>query len=149
LVSAKDARGIVPSCLSAVAAAVAATACCLPTGALLAAIGLAGAARFQPWLMGFSIAALIAGAVLAARAKQCSQRRRKVNFAVLAVSALVVLPVVVAPQTTAALLADTSLLRARPPEGQPPLENLDLARLRDAFNAAAADRRVIAIFSPK
>jgi hypothetical protein len=136
------------SSLSAVAATLAASACCLPTGALLAAVGLAGASRYQPWLMAFSAIALAIGVILAVRAKQCSPRRRRVNLSLLAVSSVIVLPVLVAPQATAAFLADLAFLRAPAPSRQPPLADLELTRFRDAFNAAAGDRRVIAIFSP-
>jgi hypothetical protein len=123
-------------------------ACCLPTGALLAAVVGAAGATLQPWLLGFSALALIAGAVMARRARSCSPRRRAVNLAVLAVSAALVVPVLVAPARTAAFLADSVLPAGRAPEGQAPLGTLDVAALRDRFNRADHATRVIAMFSP-
>ena len=126
--------------------------CCLPTGALLASSGLAGASAFlssaQPYLLGFSVLCLVWGFVRAARARSCPPGRRKLNLAVLSLSALVVLPVLALPQQSAAWLADSFFATPRPPAGQAALENLDTDRLRQLFNAASGRRRLIAIFSP-
>jgi hypothetical protein len=70
------------------------------------------------------------------------------NFAVLAISAAFVLPVVVAPQMTAVFLADSVVARPLAPEGQRPFRTLDLAEFRSRFNEAAGSRRVIGMFSP-
>ena len=66
----------------------------------------------------------------------------------LAASALLVAPALLLPQQTAAFLADSVVPRGRPPLGQRPLEKMDVARLRQRFNDAAGQRRVIALFSP-
>jgi hypothetical protein len=144
----RSTRGIVASSASAVAALLGALACCLPTGALLAALGFAGFSAFQPYLLAFAALALLTGAVLAARARQCPPGRRRLNLLVLALSAAFVLPALLFPAKTAAFLADSLLSRPRPPAGQAPLEKLDVASLRERFNQAAGSRRVIALFSP-
>jgi hypothetical protein len=137
---------------SAVTATVAALSCCLPTGVLLASLGVAGASGFfrqaQPYLLAFAVAVLALGIGLALRARSCPPRRRRLNLLILGLSALLVLPVMVFPQQTAAFLADSVLRPRRAPEGQPPLAALDLAQLRQRFNDAASARRVIAMFSP-
>lgn len=134
-------RSTLASAFSAFLGVAAAMSCCLPTGALLASVGLAGASSFferaQPFLIGLSILCLIWGFAAAARARSCPPRRRRLNLAVLTFSALVVVPVLVFPQ-----------LPARPPAGQPQLAKLDTERLREEFNQAANQRRVIAMFSP-
>jgi hypothetical protein len=144
--------GSVVSAAAAVTSVIAAMSCCLPTGALLASSGLAGASAFfssaQPYLLGFSVLCLVWGFVQAARAKSCPPRRRKLNLAVLSLSALLVVPVLAFPQPTAAWLADTLFSHPRPPGGQPSLEKFDTGRLRQLFNDAAGRRRVIAMFSP-
>jgi len=126
--------------------------CCLPTGALLASAGLAGISAFftraQPWLLAFAALCLVWGFVAALRAKQCPPRRRAFNLTVLALSAVLVVPALVFPQTIAAFLADSVLPRGNPPAGQPALAALDLAAFRRAFNDAAGRHRVIAMFSP-
>jgi len=138
--------------LSAVAGVAAAMSCCLPTGALLASAGLAGASGFfseaQPYLVGLSVLCLLFGYIQAARAKSCSPSRRRINLLVLAASTLLVAPVLLFPQPTAAFLADSVLSYPRPPSVQPPLAKLDTARLRQAFNDEAGKRRVIAMLSP-
>ena len=138
--------------VSAAAGVIAASTCCLPTGALLASAGLSGASAFftraQPYLLGLAALCLAWGVVSAARAKQCSRRRRAVNFGVLVVCAMLVVPALVFPQQTAAFLADAVIPRGGPPSGQPPLARLDLTGLRQAFNDDSGKRRVIAMFSP-
>ena len=140
------------SAVSAAAGVAAASSCCLPTGALLASAGLTGASAFftraQPYLLALAALCLAWGVVAAARAKQCSPRRRAVNLGVLAISALLVVPALVFPQQTAAFLADSVIPRGGPPSGQPPLQRFDLAALRQAFNHDSGKRRVIAMFSP-
>ena len=140
------------SAVSALAGMAAALSCCLPTGALLASAGLAGVSTFftqaQPWLLGLSVLVLVWGFVQALRAKQCPVRRRRLNLVVLAASALLLAPALLLPQQTAAFLADSVVPRGRPPLGQRPLEKMDVARLRQRFNDAAGQRRVIALFSP-
>ena len=134
------------------ASVIAAMSCCLPTGALLASSGLAGTSAFfgsaQPYLLAFSVLCLVWGFVQAARAKSCPPRRRRLNLAVLSISALLVVPVLAFPQQTAALLADGFFSHPRPPAGQPSLEKLDVGRVRQLFNDAAGRRRVVALFSP-
>jgi hypothetical protein len=144
----RHSRGILVSSVSAIAATLSAMACCLPTGALLAAVGFTGAAAFQPYLLAFSAFALIAGAVLAARARSCPPGRRRLNLLVLVFSAALVLPVLLFPGRTAAFLADSVLSRPRPPAGQPGLEKLDVVRLRERFNNHPEATRVVAMFSP-
>lgn len=150
--SGSETRSSLISGASAVAGVIAALSCCLPTGALLAAAGFAGVSGFfstaQPYLLGFAVLCLAWGFAQALRAQQCPPRRRTLNLAVLAVSAALVIPALVFPQQTAAFLADSVVPRGRPPQGQPPLATLDVAALRQAFNDAVAQRRVIALFSP-
>jgi hypothetical protein len=138
--------------VSAVTAILAATACCLPTGALLAAAGLAGAStvfsKAQPYLLAVAVLALAVGLVQAMRAKQCSRSRRRVNLLVLGLSALVVLPPVLLPQYSAAWLTDSLFTSGRTASGKVALRTLAVTDLRRLFNEAVGQTRVIAMFSP-
>lgn len=94
--------------IAAVVSALSTMACCLPAG-IAAAAGAAGlgviVAPLRPWLIGLSIALLIAGFVQLYRSNQACQRRSPVSIALFLISAIVVLGVLVFPQITAGLFA--------------------------------------------
>ncbi len=96
--------------LAAVSAALAALTCCLPLPAILAAAGLAGAAAWldpaRPYLMGASVAVLIAGFVQAYRAPKCATKRNPATLVLLWAATLLVATLLLFPQWIANFLAD-------------------------------------------
>lgn len=104
------ARGPVIASMAAVGSLIAAMSCCLPVGAFLVAAGSAGAARIltglRPWLLGVSIAALIAGFVQAYGRSHCSLRRNPASIVLLWASAALVASLLLFPQAIAGFLAD-------------------------------------------
>lgn len=89
--------------------AVGALACCLPLGGA-AAVGLGGvlgvAAQDQEWMLPFSGGMLALGAGLIWRSRKVCQRTSKASLVILGLSALVVLHVLVVPQTVIGFLTD-------------------------------------------
>jgi hypothetical protein len=89
--------------------AVATLACCLPLGgaALLGIGGLLGAlGRYQQWFLPASAVLLALGGAQMWRSRRACQRTSKLSVVILAVSAVIVLLVVLFPQTVAGLLTD-------------------------------------------
>jgi cytochrome bd-type quinol oxidase subunit 2 len=89
--------------------AVATLACCLPIGgvALLGLGGLLGAVgRYQQWFLPASGVLLVAGGVLIWRSRRVCHRTSTVSVIILALSAAIVLLVLLFPQTVAGLLTD-------------------------------------------
>lgn len=103
-------KGPVLSSLAAIGSLIAATSCCLPVGAFLAAAGAAGAARIltplRPWLIGFSVVALAFGFYQMYARSRCSVRCNWLSITVLWISAAVVALMLLFPQAIAGLLAD-------------------------------------------
>jgi uncharacterized membrane protein YidH (DUF202 family) len=97
--------------ITPVAAAVSALstiACCLPSG-IAAAAGAAGLGvvvePLRPWLIGLSVALLIVGFVQLYRSNLSCRRRSPASIAIFAISAIVVVAIVLFPQISAGLLA--------------------------------------------
>src|SRR5579872_4737306 len=133
--------------IAAIFSVLAASSCCLPVLPLVAAAGLAGGSAFlwaaRPYLLGASLLFVAIGFIQAARAKKCNRRPSLASYVLLWFSAAVVAGSLVLPNLSAA--------GSRAPAGQPPLTDLNArtaADLRNAFNADAADARVIAFLSP-
>ena len=140
--------------LAAIASVLAATSCCLPVIPFVAAAGLAGGSAFlaaaRPYLLGLSVLLVAFGFYQASRAKRCNAPRSVTSRILLWLAAAFVLAPVVFPQTMANAAAD--LLAGSggsPPAGQPALRKLsDIAGIRDAFNAAQSEVRVLLFLSP-
>ena len=132
---------------AAIFSVLAASSCCLPVLPLIAAAGLAGGSTFlwaaRPYLLGASLFFVALGFLQAARARKCDRRPNRAGYLLLWFSALVVAGSIVLPA-----LASGGV---RTPAGQLPLADLNphtAADLRSAFNADAADARVLAFLSP-
>ena len=123
--------------------------CCLPLGFATAAgaasLGFASG-PLRPYLMGLSAVLLAFGFWQLYRAKQSCQRRSPLSIAVLWLSAIAVVAGLVVPQTFANLLTGSW----RPGGGAQLVElrGGSLEQLRDAFNRASGNRRVILLLSP-
>lgn len=93
----------------AAVSAVSTLACCLPIGgAAFLGLGglLAAAGRYQQWLLPASGLLLAVGGALIWRSRRVCHRTSKVSLVILAMSATVVLLVMLFPQTVAGLLTD-------------------------------------------
>lgn len=126
-----------------------AASCCLPLPAILAAGSLGAASAWlpeaRPYLMAASLAALAFGFYRLYSKKHC-ERRGPVAQGVLWISLLATLAFLLFPQKTAQLLAGpVPTARTAAPL---PIADLDIASLKQAFNAAAGETRVIALLSP-
>lgn len=128
----------------------AASLCCLPILPLTLAAGGAGAAwftasKFQPYLIGLSVAFIAYGFWQASRAKQCSTQRKALNFGMLTLSALLTAGVVLFPQAIANRLAPGNAIATT----QQALPLTSAQQLREAFNAAPNDTiKIVALYSP-
>ena len=95
--------------LAALMSALSTVTCCLPlsTSAAAGAVGLGVVLEpLRPWFLGSSMALLAIGFVQLRRSRVTSQRRSGVSTAVLLFSTMIVLALVLFPQTVASLLAD-------------------------------------------
>jgi len=96
--------------LAAIFGVLAATACCLPVGVFLAAIGLAGAAPLlgpaRPYLLGLSVATLAIGFWQVHGHSTCSVRGRLASVILLWTAAGMVVVLFLFPQFIAGLVAD-------------------------------------------
>lgn len=85
--------------------------CCLPLP-FLGAAGIAWASVFlagaRPWLLGLSIILLAAGFFQFYRGMRCRARQSKTSIALLSLATLVVVLLLLFPQTIASVLADIS-----------------------------------------
>ncbi|MFN7994173.1 MAG: hypothetical protein U0Q18_11250 [Bryobacteraceae bacterium] len=133
-------QGPLLSSLAALLSVLAALSCCLPLAPFLLAAGIAGASgvflSLQPYLVGLAILMLVFGFVQTFRARQCTRKRRVLNTIVLLCSVSLI------------SLIMLSLVPAAAPGGQPALARLQLQDFRQAFNGAADETRVVALFSP-
>jgi hypothetical protein len=96
--------------VAAVAAALAAFACCVPLG-FAGAIGVLALSPLfdgvQPWLVSIAVVLLALGAYQAFRRQRtCGLRRTRFSLVVLGLSATIVLGVLLFPQLVAGLIAD-------------------------------------------
>jgi hypothetical protein len=95
--------------LAAVISALSTVICCLPLS-ISAAAGAAGLGvviePLRPWLLGSSMALLAIGFVQLRRFPATCQRRNGASTAVFLFSTMIVLALVLFPQTVASLLAD-------------------------------------------
>ena len=137
------------SALAALSGVALAASCCLPLPAILAAGSLGAASAWlpeaRPYLMAASLAALAFGFYRLYSRKHC-ERRGPVVQGVLWISLLSVFAFLLFPQKTAQLLAGPA--PAAKVAGPLPVTPLDLAALKQAFNAASQETRVIALLSP-
>jgi hypothetical protein len=93
----------------AAASVIGTLACCLPIGgAAFLGLGglLAAAGRYQQWLLPASGLLLAVGGALIWRTRRVCHRTSKVSLVILALSATVVVLVMLFPQTVAGLLTD-------------------------------------------
>jgi hypothetical protein len=136
--------------VASVLSLVAASVCCLPVLPFMAAAGLAGTSAFlsaaRPYLLGVSLLAIGYGFYQARRAKQCGRRPGIAGPTLLWLSLAIVAVSILFPQALANLVAGT----VQTPHGQPPLAKLDdqPEAVRNAFNAARADVRLVVLLSP-
>ncbi len=136
--------------LAAVLGVFTSMACCLPFG-IAAAAGAAGLVvalePLRPWLIGLSVILLAFGLWQLYRSKGACQRRSRSSVAIFWVSALIVLGFILFPQAVASFLADRLPdFFASPTPQLVELTNLDA--LKDEFNRAAGQTRVIVLLSP-
>jgi hypothetical protein len=136
--------------VAALGSLAASSLCCLPILPLTLAAGGAGAAwltasKLQPYLLGLSAACIAYGFWQASRAKNCSVGRKSINFALLALSAILTAGVLLFPQAIANRLAP-SVSATTTAQAQP---LTSAAQLQDAFNAAPANViKIVALYSP-
>jgi hypothetical protein len=135
--------------LAAVLSVLAASSCCLPIVPFVAAAGLAGSSAFlwmaRPYLLGASVLLVGLGFYQAARAKKCNRRPSGISYGFLWLSSAVVVTSIFFPQVV--YLSGGN----RTPAGQSPLADLTpqtLDSIRDAFNAAHDDARLVLFLSP-
>ena len=94
--------------VGAIVSALATLACCLPLGiaGAVGALGLSGVlAQLQPWFVGLAVILLGVGVFQLYRRNSC-QRRSRLSLILLALSAIVIVAVLVFPQIVAELMAD-------------------------------------------
>jgi hypothetical protein len=103
----KQGTGVSAS-LTAITAAIATMACCVPLG-FAGAVGVGLASPFfttlRPWLLGFSVALVGLGFWQQHRAKQCAIRSRWVGNVLLWTALIVVLGMILFPQQIAGVIA--------------------------------------------
>lgn len=128
----------------------AASLCCLPLGTFLLAAG-SGSAAFllppgaQPWLMGFAALMLGVGFWQTYFRKSCRTDRGPFSIAVLWLATVAIGAMWLLPQQVAGLLAGSGT----PAVAGGQATALDTTEpLRQAFNAASSETRLIALLSP-
>ena len=134
--------------LAAVTTALGSLACCLPLG-FAAAAGAGGLAMvlapIRPWLLGFSAIFLAIGLLQLYRSRASCQRRSRTTIALFWIATVVVLGLMLFPQTVAGILADRFSYDA--PPSQPPLADMN-GSFQAQFNRASDRIRVILLLSP-
>ena len=137
--------------IAAIGSVVVASSCCLPILPFVMAAGFAGSSTFlsaaRPYLLGASILFIAYGFYQAWLAKKCQRRPSVVGAILLCVSTLFVAVSILFPQALANAFAGPS----QAPSGQPALRSLtaaNVAEIRDAFNAAKDNVRVLLFLSP-
>jgi uncharacterized membrane protein YidH (DUF202 family) len=94
--------------VAAAVSALATLACCLPFGiaGAVGALGLSVAlASLRPWLIGIAVILLSLGLLQLYRGHRRCQRRSPLSLVLFGISAVVVVGIMIFPQTVAALLA--------------------------------------------
>jgi len=142
------AKGAVISTLASFAALAAALSCCLPLGTLLVAAGSASAALFsetlRPWLLAFSVAALVFAFVETYFRRRCSFRDRRLRTFLLWFSAALIAAMLLFPRYASTILAGRlpSLSATGTLAG---FDERDFAR---RFNSEISSTRVVVLLSP-
>ena len=141
------------SVAAALASLVAMLGCCLPLPAVLAAGWLGAAAGWLPAARPYLLAAAVASLGFAFyrlyHRRYCEVRRPWWMQMLVWCSLAAVVGVAVFPERLANVLAGSRAAVVRAPGRQQPLTVLrNLAALREEFNAAIGQTRVIALFSP-
>jgi hypothetical protein len=142
--------------IAAIGSVLAASACCLPVLPFAMAAGFAGGSAFfiaaRPYLLGVSVLCIAYGFYQARQAKKCSRKPGIVAPILLWISTAFVAFSIVFPQAMANTAADLLSRSGTPaPAGQPSLISLNpenVSGLRDAFNRAKDDIRVLILLSP-
>jgi hypothetical protein len=142
--------------LAAAGSVLAASSCCLPVLPFALAAGFAGGSAVlsaaRPYLLGASVLFIAFGFYQARQARKCRRKPGVAAPILLWMSALFVAFSVFFPEAMANVAADVLSRGSKPaPAGQPPLVSLtpaNLAGIRDAFNAAIDDIRVLVFLSP-
>jgi mercuric ion transport protein len=136
--------------VAAVLSVLTSIACCLPFG-IAAAAGAAGLGvalqPLRPWLIGLSVVLLAFGLWQLYRSRGSCQRRSRTNVAIFWLSASVVLAFILFPQVVASLLADR-LPDLSSPANPHLVELAGLDALKDEFNKASGQTRIILLLSP-
>ncbi len=139
---------------AAIGSVVAASSCCLPAFPFAMAAGFAGGSAFllaaRPYLLGAAVLFIAWGFYQARRARQCRRKPGVVVPILLWASTVFVALSIFFPQAMANAAAGL-VSGARTAQGQPQLVTLtgdNLTGLRDAFNAASNDVRVLILLSP-
>jgi hypothetical protein len=141
--------------VAAALAAITTVACCLPMGftaAILSATLAAAIAAYQSWFLGASIVLLVIGAWQYVHSRRSCSKPRTAATVILA--GAMMKPRRVAVGLMLLVLAAFGWWRFGTriaPAGQPPLLTLDhlaLTALRDDFNRASPEMRIIALLSP-
>jgi hypothetical protein len=95
--------------LGAIASSLASLSCCLPLGfAAVLGVGAASAflAALRPWFLGFAVLLLGVGFWQQCRARRCAVRGRVLNTVLLWAAVIVVLAMILFPQSIAGFIAD-------------------------------------------
>lgn len=146
--SSNGGRGTVLSTLASLASLVAALSCCLPLGILLMAAGSASASLFseslRPWLLAFSVAALVFAFVQTYFRRRCEFRQRRLRTVLLWFSALMITSMLAFPRQVSTLLAGR--LPAFAATGT--LHDFDEQAFVRDFNSATGYTRLVALLSP-
>jgi len=140
--------GAAVSSLASLASLVAALSCCLPMGTMVMAAGAAGASlaaeRLRPFLLGISVACVVAAFVQTYFRRRCEFRQRRVRTVLLWWSVLVVGATLFAPRLTSSLLAGR-LPSFTASDKLYPFEQREFVR---EFEAASGITRVVVLLSP-
>jgi hypothetical protein len=140
--------GTVLSTLASLASLVAALSCCLPLGTLLMAAGSASASlfseRLRPWLLAFSVAALVFAFVQTYFRRRCEFRQRRLRTVLLWFSALLIASMLACPRQVSTMLAGRLPVFAATGTL---LDFDEQAFVRD-FNAATGYTRLVVLLSP-
>src|SRR5262249_5964686 len=141
-------RSAVISTLASLASLVVALSCCLPLGTLLMAAGSASLSlfseRLRPYLLLFSVAALIFAFVQTYIRGRCEFRYRRFRTVLLWFSAAIVLAMLVVPQQFSTLLAGK--LPTFSASGE--LRDFDQREFIRQFDSAAKQTRIVLLVSP-
>jgi len=141
-------RGAIVSTFASLASLLAALTCCLPLGTLLLSAGSAGASLFseklRPWLLAFSVAALVFAFVQTYFRGRCAFRHRRLRTCLLWFSATVLLGMLVMPHYVSSLMAG----RLPSFSASSGLRDFDEHQFIREFDAALGQTRIVLLLSP-